>query len=159
MGRRRFHPLGLAWLAVVVLAAAAPAQAEQGGRGFRQIHGPGLRHAQPAGGGHRHVHGRARIGIGIQLGPGFFYPSYPYPYPGYHPGYYSSLYPAYVYGPAPIVLPASPQYIERGDEAQGEAGEAPAYWYHCAEPEGYYPHVAACPGGWRTVPAQPPATR
>lgn len=149
MGRCRLPPLGLVWLAVAVLAAANPALADRGGSGIRQIHGPGFRHVQPTGDGHRHVHGRSRIGIGIQLGPGWLYPAYPYsyPYPGYGAGY--------VYGSSPMLVPAAPpQYIERGDEAQGEA---PAYWYYCADPEGYHPYVAACPGGWQTVPAQPPA--
>lgn len=156
MGRRIIEASGRALLAAAALVAANPALADRGGPGIRQIHGPGARHVQPSFDGPRHVHGRTRIGIGIQLGPGFFYPSYPYSYP------YPSYGAGYVYGPALTVVPASPpQYIERGDETQGEAGApAPAqphYWYRCAEPEGYYPYVAACPGGWQTVPAQPPA--
>lgn len=159
MGRRRFKPFGLAWLAVAALAAGTAVWADRGGPGPRQIHGPGFRHGHVQSHGHRHLHGGSRIGIGIQLGPGFFYPSYPYypysyPYPGYGSGY--------VYGPALTVVPASPpQYIERGGEMPGEEGAAapaqPAYWYRCADPEGYYPYVATCPGGWQTVPAQPPA--
>lgn len=112
--------------------------------------GDGLRHVQAAG--HRQVHGSARVGIGIQLGSGFFYPAYPY-YPYDYP-YRLGYYPGYYYGPS-YVVPASPQYIERGDE---EGTPAPAYWYRCEDPEGYYPYVAACPGGWQRVPAQPPAT-
>jgi serine protease Do len=30
------------------------------------------------------------------------------------------------------------------------------YYYHCARPEGYYPYVKACPGGWERVPTEPP---
>lgn len=29
------------------------------------------------------------------------------------------------------------------------------YWYYCANPQGYYPYVPACPIGWQTVPAVP----
>jgi hypothetical protein len=32
-----------------------------------------------------------------------------------------------------------------------------AAWYYCSDPAGYYPYVQACPTGWRTVPATPPA--
>ncbi len=32
-----------------------------------------------------------------------------------------------------------------------------AFWYRCARPDGYYPYIKACPGGWHKVPAQPPA--
>lgn len=28
-------------------------------------------------------------------------------------------------------------------------------WYHCSNPEGFYPYITACPGGWEQVPAQP----
>ncbi len=33
---------------------------------------------------------------------------------------------------------------------------APQYWYHCSAPEGYYPYVPECPGGWHRVAATPP---
>jgi hypothetical protein len=32
---------------------------------------------------------------------------------------------------------------------------APQVWYHCANPEGYYPYVKFCSGGWEQVPAMP----
>ncbi|MGT2427644.1 hypothetical protein ACU4GI_16525 [Cupriavidus basilensis] len=64
-------------------------------------------------------------------------------------------------------MPTSPpQYIEQGQDGTLElnsgAVAAPApqqqvYWYHCARPDGYYPYIKACPGGWQKVPAQPPA--
>lgn len=43
-------------------------------------------------------------------------------------------YPAYV-GPSPPTI---------------------GYWYHCADPAGFYPYVSTCPGGWQPVPAVPP---
>ena len=36
------------------------------------------------------------------------------------------------------------------------AAAAPQYWYHCTSPEGYYPYVPQCQGGWQKVPASPP---
>ncbi len=66
------------------------------------------------------------------------YPIYPYPNP-YVPGTVTVINTQ----PAPPAAPA----------------EAPAaqYWYHCTTPEGYYPYVSDCPGGWTKVPATPPA--
>jgi hypothetical protein len=29
------------------------------------------------------------------------------------------------------------------------------YWYYCQEPQGYYPYVKQCPGGWMKVLPQP----
>jgi hypothetical protein len=70
-------------------------------------------------------------------------------------------------------VPTSPpQYIEQGQDGTlemdsgGYVPQAPqqqaqpqqeAYWYHCTRPDGYYPYIKACPGGWQKVPAQPPA--
>jgi hypothetical protein len=63
------------------------------------------------------------------------YPSYPYYYP---PAYYAP--PAY-YGAAP---------------AQSAPMPAPTpSWYYCDNPQGYYPYVTSCAGGWREVPAKP----
>jgi hypothetical protein len=33
------------------------------------------------------------------------------------------------------------------------------YWYHCNNPEGFYPYVASCPGGWTQVTPTPPQGR
>lgn len=34
------------------------------------------------------------------------------------------------------------------------------YWYYCQNPEGYYPYVKSCPGGWmKVVPDTVPAGR
>jgi len=57
--------------------------------------------------------------------------------------------PAYVtpgYPVAPLVLaPAAPPY----------AAPPPPTWYYCDNPKGYYPSVATCTSGWRTVPTAP----
>jgi hypothetical protein len=29
--------------------------------------------------------------------------------------------------------------------------QQPYYWYYCTGPQGYYPYVKSCPGGWLTV--------
>jgi hypothetical protein len=33
-----------------------------------------------------------------------------------------------------------------------------AYYYYCVKPEGYYPYVRACSGGWQRLPAKPPGS-
>lgn len=68
---------------------------------------------------------------------------------------YSATRPVVVAPPAPVLVqpPGPVTYIERDPPA---AAPAPAaWWYWCPEARGYYPHVAACPGGWQRVPAQP----
>jgi hypothetical protein len=87
-------------------------------------------------GGFHHTHARVGVFVGVPLGP--------YPYPYYYPRYY---YPAPV-----VVAPASPPvYIE-----QGEAAPSSNSWYYCQNPQGYYPYVKECPGGWQQVSPQPP---
>jgi hypothetical protein len=93
------------------------------------------------------------VGIGFYFGPGPYYghPYYPYPYP----------YPYYAYPPV-VVTPAPqapPVYIEQGSEAQAPAQSASRqdnYWYHCDKPDGYYPYIKECPGGWQKVVPEPP---
>jgi hypothetical protein len=38
-----------------------------------------------------------------------------------------------------------------GDQGGGGYGT----WYHCRSPDGYYPYVKTCKGGWEEEPAQP----
>jgi len=64
-------------------------------------------------------------------------PIYPYPDP---------------YVPGPVVV------VQQQSQTPPPPTEAPTqYWYHCSAPEGYYPYVPECPGGWQAVPATPPA--
>ncbi len=98
---------------------------------------------------------RGRVGVGVHIGvPGPFYwgPRYYYGWPGYY-------YPPYYYN-APIIIESPPVYIERGssEPVAPATQQALGDWYFCASPEGYYPYVSQCPGGWRKVPAQPPAS-
>ena len=67
------------------------------------------------------------FGVGAVVTAPFWYPGYAYPVYAY------PTYPAPVYQAPP-----------------------PTYWYYCQNPQGYYPYVPQCPGGWLTVvaPAQ-----
>ena len=98
------------------------------------------------------AHGRGHVGLGFYFGPGpYYYPYYARPY-----------YPYPYYGYPPVVLapqPESPMYIEQGDEVQASdqsAARQDYYWYHCDKPEGYYPYIKECPGGWQKVTPEPP---
>jgi len=54
-----------------------------------------------------------------------------------------------------VAVPSSPPvYIEQGRGRT--AAQQAYYWYSCSSPEGYYPYVKDCPGGWRQVVPQPP---
>ena len=76
-------------------------------------------------------------------GAWYFYPQPVYPYPDpYQP-------PLVVVeqASAPVqVVPAQPPVAAR---------PAQQFWYYCDAARGYYPYVASCPGGWKTVPATP----
>lgn len=90
-------------------------------------------------------------GVVIGIGPGYWgpwwygpgYPYYPYPYPYYPYPYYGGTAPVIQQGQGYIQQPAP------------QAQQSP-YWYYCQNPQGYYPYVQQCPGGWMTV--VPPTT-
>lgn len=89
------------------------------------------------GGGHRSVDTH----VGVYFGPSF----------GYDTHYLSPFY----YPHAPLVVAPPPTvYIERGNP---QSVAQPYYWYYCANPEGYYPYVQRCPGGWQQVAPHPPS--
>jgi len=151
-----------------------PGAAAQGGGHPGAVHPGGGR---PGGGypgagypggrypGVRHVNG-GHVGVGVYFpswsfyypyGPSY-YPSWPYygasyygaPYYGYP--YYD--YPYYAYPPAVVTVPSSPPtYVEQPQRAPDPDGQR--YWYWCGEPQGYYPTVRECPGGWTPVAPQP----
>jgi hypothetical protein len=72
----------------------------------------------------------------------YFYPQPVYPYPDpFRP-------PVVVVQPsAPVVtVPTAPVVVEQVPQQ---------VWYYCEASASYYPYVASCPGGWKTVPATP----
>ena len=73
-------------------------------------------------------------GWGPWWGPAY----YPYRYPYYYP-YYPE--------PPVVIQQQPPVYIQPEEQ----------YWYFCQNPEGYYPYIKTCPGGWlKVVPSTPP---
>lgn len=89
------------------------------------------------------------VGVGLYFGV---------PYQGY---YYPRPYYGYPYYPPVVTVPSQPSvYIEQ--EGQPSVQQAPAPqasndWYHCDKPEGYYPYIKECPGGWQRVTPTPPS--
>lgn len=95
------------------------------------------------GGGHGGRHGGGNVGIGLYVGPGWWFP-----------GWWGYPYNPYYYSPPPVIVERSPEiYVQ-----PAPAAEAPLYWYYCKNPQGYYPTVKRCPDGWMKVvpPSQPP---
>ena len=131
----------LALLSVLLLCGQAWANGgghnsggHHGGGHFSGGHGGG--HYIGHGGGHRSVDTH----VGVYFGPSF----------GYDTHYSRFYYPYY-----PLVIAPSPTvYIERGNP---QSVAQPYYWYSCANPEGYYPYVQQCPGGWQQVAPHPPS--
>ncbi|KAI3599966.1 Proline-rich region [Cupriavidus necator H850] len=137
-------------LCQIALALAATAASGAALAGRADLHDAALHDSDAHGG---FIKTRTSVGVGLYFGPGVFYGGYPYGYPA-----------PYYYPPAVVTAPAAPpQYIEQGPNGPvpvpGPDGVAPqqGWWYHCDQPEGYYPYVQSCPGGWQRIPAQPPA--
>jgi hypothetical protein len=96
--------------------------------------------------------------VGIHIGVPLFW-NWPWPPAGYVAPYgaYPPHYPYPLYYPYPPIVrePAPPPvYIERAVER--DDASAQGYWYYCDRPEGYYPYVRECPGGWERVAPRPP---
>jgi hypothetical protein len=92
-------------------------------------------------------HGGWSRGHGSSWGFRFYaYPGWGWPYPSAYPYYYSYpySYPYPYYSPPPVVRQEAPVYSEPQQEQ-------PYYWYYCENPQGYYPYVKSCPGGWMKV--------
>lgn len=111
------------------------------------------------GSGHLGAHGHSRFSIGLgYYGPGFYggygYGGYGfnrYGFGGYgYPYYYP---PMYAYPPTVVVPTTPPVYIQQETQPMPPQTN---YWYYCQKPDGYYPYVKDCPGGWLPVAPKPP---
>jgi hypothetical protein len=88
--------------------------------------------------------GGPHISIHGHFGFPYYYPYiyYPYYYPHYYPYYYAYPYPE--------------PYANNAPQVNIEP-EQTYYWYYCQNPQGYYPYITSCPGGWtKVVPTPPP---
>jgi len=132
------RPPGMVLLGLLVLllvTSAVPGYAGRSGHGGGHGgHGPhGFGHG-PQGFGH----GPQGFGHGPHrfFGPRLGVSIWPYWTPYWDP-----------YGAPPVVV-APPPHIS--------VQPAPPLWYYCDNPQGYYPYVQQCPGGWQPVTPTPP---
>ncbi len=103
---------------------------------------------------HTWWHGRYGWWWGVG-GAWYFYNAPVYPYPAYvSPTYYDEddSYDDNA-GPQDNGGPGGPQ-DSAGPQDEG-GGPDSGVWYHCNRPDGYYPYVRVCKGGWEEVPATP----
>jgi hypothetical protein len=153
--------IGFLILAVLLTWGSAPCDAKSGGSGHGGSHGGGWhsggggRHGGShsgsggrQGGGQHRGHGGGRhsgwyrggtLGGGAWAG-GVVIGGFPLWYPYGYGSVYGPMYPPTVEESPP------PVYIEREPPAE--------YWYYCWDPQGYYPSVEECPGGWVKVAPQ-----
>lgn len=109
----------------------------------------------------RDGHGHSHLNLGINLGgyfaPGFYgyggYSRYGYGFDVYGYGYPSYYLPYYVYPPT-VMMPLTPHVYTQQQQPQPVQPQN-NYWHYCQNPDGYYPYVKSCPGGWLQVAPQP----
>ncbi|MCC6609457.1 MAG: hypothetical protein IT515_07255 [Burkholderiales bacterium] len=139
--------IGVGLLVAAALLAGLVSPPALADRGHVYGHGYGYRY------GYGHGHTSAHFGFYLG-GPAWWGPGYYYPAPYYYPPY---SYPYYPYYPPVVTAPASPPvYIERGAVQAAPSQDTTNWWYYCTNPQGYYPYVKQCPGGWQRVAPQPP---
>lgn len=99
---------------------------------------------------HRHHHDHIFLGIGGFYDPWFWGGPALYGYRGY--GYFTPYYS----NPPIARIPAFPPiYVQQRETIKAQPKTN--YWYYCQNPEGYYPTIKECPGGWLQVAPQPNA--
>ena len=111
---------------------------------------------------HHHDHDHFFVGIGGYYDPWFWGGYYGPRWGGYYGpgvwgpyGYADPFFrPYYTYPPSVITVPSRPPvYIQQQEPKPAESKTS--YWYYCQTPQGYYPYVKKCPGGWLQVAPQP----
>ena len=72
---------------------------------------------------------------------------------GYYPYYWGVGWPYGYYGGWPYVgWPYYPLAAAQSPPAYNQSAQRYSYyWYYCQDPQGYYPYIKNCPGGWITV--------
>ena len=137
----------------LVLAVLALCIGNSAGAWARDGHGPRGGHGGWSRGDYGHRgHVRSHSSFGFYIGAPLFW----WPDAYYYPRYY---YPPYYYYPRSRVYieEEPPVYIQRNDTAAASTTPPASYWYYCQNPQGYYPYVKECPGGWmKVVPQTPP---
>ena len=92
-------------------------------------------------GGHSGWHDHTAFGVYLGLPYGGWGWPYYYDYAGYYDPYYAR--PYYPYTDHAVVQYSAPP------------APAPANYWYCDNPQGYYPYVQSCSNGWQSVPTTP----
>ena len=93
-------------------------------------------------------------GYAWRRGHVFFRSSVDVPVWPYWGPYYWEPYP---YDPSPVVVAPPSVYLQPAPQIQpapqtpSQPPAASSFWYYCEDPQGYYPYVQQCPGGWQPV--------
>lgn len=149
--------LTIALLAMIANDAAWARGGHGGGHSGGHFAGGG---SHVSGGGH-HFRGGHRHSRHNHLNLGFNFGGYNsgfYGYNYYGPRYYGYgdpfFYPrSYNYGSTVIMPMTPPVYIQKEEVTPTQPQVN--YWHYCRDPDGYYPYVEKCPGGWLQVAPQP----
>ncbi|MGO9015227.1 MAG: hypothetical protein ACLQF0_09630 [Dissulfurispiraceae bacterium] len=140
-----------------LVVSPVPAMSADGGHGGGHSSGGhgGWGHGGGGHGGWGHG-GRGHGGFrgGVWIGPGWdpwwdaWWWGPPYDYYPYYDGYT----PYYDYAAPPFYVQQPQQYIQQAPQQEEQS-----YWYFCGYPQGYYPYVKKCSGGWmKVVPRSTP---
>ena len=92
-------------------------------------------------GGHSGWHDHTAFGVYLGWPYGAWGWPYYYDYAGYYDPYYAR--PDYPYSDYAVVQYSAPP------------APAPASYWYCDNPQGYYPYVQSCSNGWQSVPTTP----
>jgi len=146
--------LSAAMVAVVFatgVVSGTPAWADRGNYG----HGQPPSHSSS--GNHRdHGDNGWVIGLGLLAGAAILMAATDEPRPAPPPVQVYSSPPVYSSAPT-VAYPSEPvAYPPPPAPPVAYANPTNQWWYYCAQPAGYYPHVQQCPAGWTRVAATPP---
>ncbi|MDO8788731.1 MAG: hypothetical protein Q7J42_11725 [Sulfuritalea sp.] len=139
--------------------AVTPAWADRGGSRFdrgRPVYQSGhqSRHQPPALGRRDHRDNGWIVGLGLLAGTAILLSATESRQVAYST-------PVQVYSPPPVYS-SLPAVLYRGEPAgypppvSAYAKPTSQWWYYCAQPAGYYPHVQQCSAAWTRVSPQPP---
>ncbi|MFZ6872925.1 hypothetical protein ACO0LF_12750 [Undibacterium sp. Di27W] len=115
----------------------------------------------------------SRVSIGVAIPPLYFHYGNRYGYAAsYYPYDYSwRYYPSVVIAPSvtytvPVTSTSNTVYVDTYQQGYVEDNNNASQnyprqqsttgrdWLYCHQPDGFYPAIKACPGGWQRVPAQ-----
>lgn len=106
-------------------------------------------------------HHHSGVSVGVYINPfpvisGRYYYGAPY-YPYYPYSYVYRREPDIIAAPSITYIAPAPVIYSEPTESSTWTTNAPANngdWLYCHQPDGFYPAIKSCPGGWQRVPQQ-----